>query len=394
MKIGRNSYRFFSKALFSAYLCLLAMLLSACVAVKNKDSLMPSFNETLFKASPIIDVDQITQLNQAQQDAFLHFYNDPKFALTPPHARVATYLGLLVDQFTYSEKTFTAQQTLDYLTGNCLSLTMLSTALAELVGVEIHYQLLDQNPIFSINDKLLVTTDHLRAVIKSTPKVVNGELSSRVSFTRIDYFNTNGLSYVDNVSVLNQKSLYYSNLAIEHLTKKDIDSAYTYAKKALDIYPDNASALNTMGILHRQRGDAVTAEKLYEFGALNYAKAPVFLGNYKSLLVSQGRDAEISTFLVAAEQKSHSTHPWEWVRAGKVAFNNGEYVDAVSYYKKALAIAPGIPEVHVYAGQASFAAGKESQSKKFFIDAYKLSKGTDDQPIYKEKLFALKGRRN
>lgn len=394
MEIRTNNYRLLSKALFSAYLCFSVMLLSACVTLKTEDSLMPSFNESLFKTSPIIDVDQITHLNQAQQEAFLRFYNDPKFALTPPHARVASYLGLLVDQFTYSEKTFTAQQTLDNLAGNCLSLTMLSTALAELVGVEIHYQLLDQNPIFSINEKLLVTTDHLRAVLKSTPKVVNGELSSRISFTRIDYFNTSGLSYVDNVSVQNQKSLYYSNLAIENLTNKDINTAYAYAKKALDIYPDNVSALNTMGILHRQRGDAVTAEKLYEFGALNYAKAPVFLGNYKSLLASQGRDAEINTFLVAAKQKSGVTHPWEWVRAGKVAFSNGEYTDAVSYYKKALAIAPDIPEVHAYAGQASFAAGKEFQSKKFFIDAYKLSKGTDDQLIYKKKLLALKGRRN
>jgi tetratricopeptide (TPR) repeat protein len=376
---------------------MLLVFLSACVSNQNSKSVgkfeMPAFNTSLFKAKTVVDLDSLTRLNQVQKEAFLDFYNDPKFALTPSHTRVATYLGLLLDQFTYSEKTFTALQTLEHRKGNCLSVTMLTTALAELVGVEIHYQLLDQNPVFSINDDLLVTSDHLRAVLKSAPEVIQGESMHRVSSIRIDYFNTNGLSFVDDISVTIQKSLFYSNLGIEYLVNNDIDSAYAYVKAALDIYSDNASALNTMGILHRKRGDLLTAEKLYKFGALNYAKAPVFLRNYKNLMASQGREFDVTHFL-NAKQKIDQTHPWEWVRAGKAAFSSGDYNEAVTYYRKALAIAPGIPEVHAYAGQASMAAGKEFQSKKFFIEAYNLSKGGDDQQFYKGKLLALKGRLN
>ena len=88
------------------------------------------------------------------------------------------------------------------------------------------------------------------------------------------------------------------------------------------------------------------------------------------------------------------SHPWEWVRAGKAAFNGGEYDEAVAYYEEALAIAPDIHQVYLFAGQASLAAGKRAQSKQFFIDAYKLSNDAEEKTQYKRKLLALKGRMN
>ena len=352
---------------------------------------LPKFNASLFDIKEVVAFEQVTGLNEAQKAAFLKFYNDPKFAQTPSHTRVATYLGLLLDQFTYSNKTHTAQKTLDEVTGNCLSLTLLSTALAELVDVDIHFQLLEENPVYSINNNLLVTSDHLRAVLKSSPELLEGDAISRVSYIRIDYFDTDGLSFVDKVSINTQKSLFYSNLAIEYLADNAIDMAYSYAKKALDVYPYNASALNTIGILHSKRGDIKLAEEIYEFGARYYAKAPLFVRNYKRLLVSQGREVDLNKLIDANKQSIHS-HPWEWVRAGKVAFNNNDFNEAVMYYQKALELAPEIPQLHLFAGQASFAAGQLIESKEFFVNAYTLGKNSPDARNYQQKLLALKSR--
>ena len=357
----------------------------------HSKQVLPEFNSALFSTKDVITIDEITRLDENQITAFLNFYNDPKFALTPTHTRVATYLGILLDQFTYSDKTYTAQQTLDNLTGNCLSLTVLSTALAELVDVDIHFQLLEENPVYSINRNLLVTSDHLRAVLKAKPIQSDSESTSRVSYTRIDYFDTNGLSFVDKISVNTQFSFFYSNLAIEYLAANNINTAYSYAKKALDINSNNASALNTMGILHRKRGDLVSAEQLYEFGARYYSKAPLFIRNYAHLLASQDREIDLSD-LVSINTQSSASHPWQWVRAGKKAFSNGHYNDALAYYQKALRVAPDIPQIHLFAGQASFAAGHEIQSKQHFSKAYSLSKDPLEQYNYKRKLLALKAR--
>lgn len=388
------------------FLFIAALLLSACstpgsssrayfdsatVESEHGFETLPAFNPALFEPKEVIDFSQITKLTDDQKQDFLRFFHNPKFKLTSPDSRVATYLGLVLDQFTYSINTNTAQETLSSLSGNCLSLTILSTVFAELAGVDIHFQLLDQNPVFSINKNLLVTSDHLRAVLQSSSETADGTWSNQVSYTRIDYFDTAGLVYVDAISLQTQQSLFYSNLAIEYLSENDLDSAFSYARHALKVDINNASALNTIGILHNKRGDTATAEKVYQYGALNYSKAPIFLRNYKNLLEQQGRDLDLY-FSLAESNLNDQTHPWEWVRAGQKAYNSGNYKDAESYYEKAIELVPDVPEVYAFAGRASLATGNKYKSKKYFLKAYKLSEHTEGEQLYKGKLLALKNK--
>jgi tetratricopeptide (TPR) repeat protein len=334
----------------------------------------------------VISEKQVFHLTEAQQADFFKFFNNPKFAATPRHVRVATYMGLILDQFSFSDKTLTTRQSLASKSGNCLSLTVLTTAFAELADVDVTYQLLDQNPIYSIDQGLLVTSDHLRAVLKSEP--IEGGTFSSVSRVRIDYYQTDGLSYVDNISSNHQRSLFFSNLAVEKLISDDVDSAYAHASRALDIYKDNASALNTMGIVHRKRGDLVKAEEIYLHGAKYFNKGPTFIGNYTSLLNSQDRDVDLSK-LSRSEFSAVADHPWQWVRAGKKSFDNGDYGKAVSFYQHALQLAPDLHQVYLLAGGASYAKGNMAESQQYIVQALRVARETLDRSSYKRKLEAF-----
>ena len=136
-------------------------------------------------------------------------------------------MGIILDQFTFSDETLTAQQAMESKSGNCLSLTILTSAFAKLADVKVSYQLLDKNPVFSIEGDLLVTSDHLRVVLKS--ELATDQVFSTTSLIRIDYFNTDGYSYVDNISPDFQLSLFYSNVAVDHLRSGDVSSAFEYA---------------------------------------------------------------------------------------------------------------------------------------------------------------------
>lgn len=358
------------------------------VSIKTSTPL-PKFSHALFRDAQVISESDVTFLTEQQREKFFKFLDDPKFATTPRHQRVATYLGLILDQFSFTDKTYTAQQSLTSKSGNCLSLTMLTTAYAQLAGVKVTYQLLDQNPIYSIdNNSLLVTSDHLRAVLHSPPHNEEAGIFSSVSMIRIDYFQTDGLSYIDNVSTELQLSLFYSNLAVEHLSKQDLDTAYAYADRALEIYKGNASALNTMGILHRKRGDLAKAEEVYWHGANYFDKGPTFVRNYVDLLESQSRDADLSG-LIKNKPLTSDDHPWQWVRAGKNAYVSGAYEEAVSYYENALALAPDVHQVYSLAGAASFAAGDRQKSHDYIVKALSLAKESNDQRHYKRKLEAF-----
>jgi tetratricopeptide (TPR) repeat protein len=263
---------------------------------------------------------------------------------------------------------------------------VLTTAFAELAGVDVTYQLLDQNPIYSIDRGLLITSDHLRAVLQSQP--TKGAVFSSVSRVRIDYYQTDGLSYIDNVSTNHQRSLFYSNLAVENLFNNDIDSAYAYAARALDIYKDNASALNTMGIVHRKRGDLVKAEEIYRHGAKYFDKGPTFIGNYAALLNSQGRDLDLSQ-LARVKSSKVQDHPWEWIRAGKQSFYNGDYDKAISFYEHALDLAPDLHQVYLLAGDASYANGNKEKSQQYLVQALSVANKMSDRSQYKRKLEAF-----
>jgi len=78
---------------------------------------------------------------------------------------------------------------------------------------------------------MLITSDHLRAVI--TSQRLDDQGFAQVGGIRIDYFDTDGLSYIDNISVDEQISLFYSNVAVEELLAKNYDSAFANAEYAL-----------------------------------------------------------------------------------------------------------------------------------------------------------------
>jgi tetratricopeptide (TPR) repeat protein len=347
---------------------------------------LPAFNQRLFEPPTVISDEEIFHLSQEQRADFFQFLNDPKFVSTPRHVRVATYMGLILDQFTFSDKTLTTRQSLASKSGNCLSLTVLTTAFAELAGVDVAYQLLDQNPIYSIDRGLLVTSDHLRAVLRSQPTA--GESFSSVSRVRIDYYQTDGLSYIDNISTNYQRSLFYSNLAVGNLFNDDIDSAYAYAARALDIYKSNASALVTMGIVHRKRGDLAKAEEIYLHGAKYFDKAPTFIGNYVALLNSQNRDVDLNQLVRVGSSKVQD-HPWQWIRAGKKSFNSGDYDKAISFYEHALDLAPDLHQVYLLAGDASYANGNKKESRQYLVQALSVANQMSDRSEYKRKLEAF-----
>lgn len=373
-------------------LSVLSLPLAACVTASNSElnkdltaASLPIFTQTLFEPVDVLTESEIFDLTAQQKQHFLSFVEDPKFHATSRQHTVATYMGLLFDQFEFSDRTLTAAEALRTKSGNCLSLTVLTTAFARLAGVDVSYQLLDQNPIYSIDNGLLVTSDHLRAVLRS--KLPSTRAYSSVSFTRIDYFDTEGFSYVDNISTEFQLSLFYSNLAVEQLGLGELDVAFSYAKRSLEISQSNASALNTIGLLHARKGDLVAAERIYRYGALNLDKAPVFLRNYSDLLRRQGRKAD--DLLAFRNNTDSKTHVWDWVRAGAYAHETGDYEQSVSFYQRALRIEPGLHQLYLFASRASLAAGDFGQSRDYLQQAISLSDSSIERKHYKNKLNGL-----
>lgn len=362
----------------------LCLALSACSTSKLEHP-SPSSH-----ATPVLDAAEIElfTLDQTYEEAFYSYFNDPANIPTPEHERVANFLSILIDRFTYIEETRSAQNALDSMAGNCLSLALITRAYAKLANVPIRFQLLGANPVFELDRDLLIKTDHIRSVL-------SGQWQTGVDLTfdtrrdiRIDYFPTEGLKYRDHLSEAALISLFYNNKAVESMQRGDLERAMVLAKKSLKLDGNNAAALNTPAIVHRRQGNDAAAEALYLRARKDHPDNLSFVRNYMQLLKRQGRTDEAQS-LAALLERSEQENPWSWVLSGQSHERAGRYTSAITHYQRALDIQGDLHQVHFYLGIAHYKNGNTRQSKYHLAEAVKYSEVGRVRKNYKRKLRAL-----
>ena len=175
---------------------------------------------------------ELFDLREHQQRAFLTYFHDPENEGVPPHERIYNYLFATTAEFDFHSDTRTAIETLDSAAGNCLSLAILTTALARLVDVDTGYQLIDSTPVFERRGSVISKGIHVRSILYDpTWQVVEGETARRRPGIRFDYFTdgTEQARLIGNLSNEAYLAMYYSNVAGEAMARGDLDGAFWYS---------------------------------------------------------------------------------------------------------------------------------------------------------------------
>ena len=382
---------------------LLVGLLAGCAGVEQKPGEntpalpyeMPglSFESDLFGEPPadIISVADIYQLSDVQQNAFQIYLDHPSRQDMPVHRRVYEYLESATINFRYQGATYTAEEALQRTSGNCLSLAILTTALAQLAGVETGYQLIDSVPVFESQGNVVFRGQHVRTKLYETrhkdkeglPPISRGGLL-------VDYFAREGDRFISNLSEAEYQAMYYNNLASEAISREDYNAAFWLLRKVMELTPQSASAINSMAIVYRRAGHANRAEEIYKHGILHLPDKVSLLRNYRVLLLEQGRHDEagiINTRLAELDE----SNPFDWLHAGQEAFESGDFIDAISLYEKAVEIAPYLHEGYAGMAKANYMLGNRTRATRELKKAQELSYQKSVQSLYQAKLMALAG---
>jgi tetratricopeptide (TPR) repeat protein len=328
-------------------------------------------------------------LREAQKRNFLEYFNDPAQQQTLPHERIYDYLLLTTSDFDFHSDTRTAVQALDSASGNCLSLAILTTALANLANVDAGYQLVDSTPVFERRGNVVSKGIHVRSILYDPtwqPEHENVALTKRPGI-RFDYFpeDTDRARLIGNLSAAAYVAMYYSNVAGEAIAAGDINSAYWYLRESLDLNPENAIALNMLAIVYRRAGDEMMAEQIYRYGIDVLPDNASFLRNYHFLLKSQGRNAEAKSIRQSLSRLDDS-NPFNWVNAGRSALANGEYREAIKYLKQALSFAPYLHEAHALIAVAHLKMGDKKRGKRELKNALENANRESTRSLYQAKL--------
>lgn len=373
----------------------LAVCLSAfgCATSPVTETVAPPSLKSLlvtdrFGARPALpDGEAIHQLSAEQITTLQAYLSRPALRYKPLHRRVADYLDQLTTNFSYDERTLAARDAYALQSGNCMSLAVLTTALAQVAEVDIEYELMNESPVFQWQGDLLLNGQHLRSVLLE-PTTESDTMMTIRSGIEIDYFPTGSSRYVRRVSHNEYLSMFYNNLAVQALAEADYGKTYWLLREALSLQPENGDTLNTLALLFRRAGDAKRSEDIYQAALRATPNAVVILRNYRSLLTGQNRMEEAQA-LSAALLKLEDVSPIDWLRAGTREYATGNYNDAANYFKKALGIAPHLHEANLGLAQTYYAMKDNRNTRQQLELALKNAQRNATRSLYQAKLNAL-----
>lgn len=377
-------------------LLICAVFLAGCAATpappQAKTLPQMEFEQANFGPPPDLpDVESIFRLSPTQRQHFLHYFYSPERDDIPANQIVYDYLDLVTTEFSYQGQTLNASDALAQGEGNCLSLAILTTALAGLVDVEIGYQLMDSTPVFQHEDGVIYKGVHARSILYDKDwRPDDARLTIRRPGIQVDYYPTGTERFIRNLTREQFISMYYSNLAADAVAGEDLSRAYWLLRTALEFAPQSTSAVNMMAVVYRRAGDVQKAEEIYRYGIEHLPDKVSLLRNYRLLLEHQGREAE-ALEMAARLQQLGDPNPFDWIHAAQQAHSEGHYPEAIKLYQKAVTIAPYLHETYFGLARSHFELGDRDTAEHQLELARERANRASVRSLYEAKLVALQG---
>jgi len=381
----------------------IVLYLSACSSLDQggfdlQSQSVPVFPDYFSEKPAIVSLEEIHQLTPQQEESFLSYFNAADNQNIDPHIRVANFLLNSANNFVYESKTYTASEAFRLNQGNCMSLAVATTALANLANIQIEYQLIDSTPVYQLSGSVANKGIHIRSLIYKpvTTEAVTTSSNNATSFSNyseggliIDYFPSEDGRFIGNVSYEEYIAVYYRNIAAEALNNDDYSVAYWNTLESMKYDPLSSDALNMLAVAYKRIGVLDKAEEIYLYG-INHAKDKLTLmKNYHILLTSQNRALEAET-INRRLSTMNDPSPIHWFNVAKHSYDINDYSDAIRFYSRAIEIAPYLHEAHIGMALSYYQLGQVESAERALNRAINNVNDFSTRNLYESKLNALR----
>ena len=307
-----------------------------------------------------------------------------------PHEWLANYIDAENGGFEYRDyRTRTAAHTYGDRAGNCMSLVLLTAALADVVGVDVEFQDIEVPPVWDKQGNFYLINGHVN--LRLIPRTRSDRIFVSKRAIQIDFLPERAVRGYNKIRVDKQTvlAMFYNNVAAESLVLGDYDRAYGLLKLGLQQQADYVPALNTLAVLYRYKGLEQQAEILYKLALSVNDHNMNALYNYAILLGSQGRLDEWAKIHKILEL-DRIANPYYYYDMAQQAYFEREYQDALLWYKRAVDKADYRHEFYFGLSRAYWATGDERLAKKNMEKALSLTRDENNKIRYQAKLHAMK----
>jgi len=290
-----------------------------------------------------------------------------------------------------SSMTRNASQAFDARSGNCLSLVIMTAALAQELGIKVTFQSIGTDEMWSRAGDMYFLSGHVNLQLEKHASEMESRYDRYGTYT-IDFLpseNSVGL----NATIIRENrvlAMYLNNRAAEALVRGQVDDAYWRVREAIRQDPAFLSAFNTLGVVYLHHGDPRRAEAVLAFVSKQEKDNPRVLANYAQALRELGRTDEAS----AIQQRLAHLEPYPpfyFFNRGRAALNEGKLAEARQDFMRELDRAPDYHEFHYWLAIADFGLGRIDEARKELNLAMQDAVKRSDHDLYAAKLDYLKG---
>lgn len=381
-------------ALFSA---LVWILFAAGCATAPQPMQPPAelFQDQLFKPnSELISADRVLALSPAMR----HYLDQEISAQLRSKGRRQGLIDALYTksqlQLEYdSTMTRTAAEAFEARSGNCLSLVIMTAALAKQLDLPVRFQSVYVEETWSRNGDLFFVSGHVNLSLGRSLSEM-GFVAGIPDLMTIDFLPA-ALLRGQRSQVISEETvlaMYMNNRAAEHLYDGQVDQAYWWVRAALAEDPKFLIGYNTLGVVYRRHGQSALAERaLRHVLAVEPANTQA-LSNLIIVLKEQGRATEAGV-LSAQLLQLQPYPPYKFFDLGVQAMKDGDYKTARTMFSREIERAAYYHEFHFWLGLANYALGDLPAARQQIAEALENSTTKRDRELYAAKLDWLKTRR-
>ncbi|MBC3929396.1 tetratricopeptide repeat protein [Undibacterium sp. CY21W] len=289
-----------------------------------------------------------------------------------------------------AEMTRNAAQAFNARSGNCLSLVLMTAALAKELGMSVQFQNVMMNESWSRNKDIYFAVGHVNIVLGNKSVFRNSAQEYSQSMV-IDFLPPKDLrgQRAELIAEATVIAMYFNNRAAESLAQHQVNDAYWFARAALMSDPDFMAAYNTLGVVYHQHGDLALSETVFKQILSKEKENTMALSNLIEVLRKVDRQSEAQVYADRLANLQPNA-PFHYFNRGMAAMDRGEYAEAKALFKREIKRDPNYDEFHLWLALAHLKLGETKDAIEELTLAQANSTTRKARNLYAGKLERIK----
>jgi tetratricopeptide (TPR) repeat protein len=373
---------------------LLFISLGACQSLKMPSSgLKDVLADTHFSGFEHVPIESSKDIFLLQEDAKL-FAKASIAGVRNPQEQIKALVSAIFNHSNLNllyqaDANSVAQITYENKSANCLSLSIMTYALARELGFGVRFQHIEIPEYWTRREGQRILNSHINLQILPRQSRTFVELT-RQGF-EVD-FDAQAVKKYDKRNLLSQSQvvgLFYNNKGSDALLHRQDKRAYAYFRAGYLADPSQAHLLANLGYLYRLNGLFEMAERTYLL-AIEVDENNLTAWQNLAFLYRHTNQSDKAASILARIERKRSSNPFYHLSLGDAAFERQDWQAALAYYRKALSLDRNLHEVFFALAKTYYELGEIKRSEHFLILAKQNSRSQDEQRIYVGKIAFLR----